>query len=469
MNINRIHNIHFSGIKGVGMTALALYAQDMGKNITGSDVAEEFVTQKVLQRRNLPISVGLSEDSVPPDTGALVYSAAHPKNPQIRYAEKKSIPVLSYAQALAQLTSEKQIVAVCGVGGKSTTAAMIATILHKARMSPSFVIGVGNISSFGVPGRFVEGKHAVVEADEYVTVPNADMTPKFLYLNPKIIVVTNIEHDHPDVYKNLDETKQAFQRFFRHLPNDGLLVANIDSANVQSALVSLRELRFSAEVVTYGFSPQADWHIEKIVVKDNKTQCTVGFDGVSAELTLSIPGKFNAANAVAAMVVATHLGVAHRVSRQALEQFRGTKRRFQRIGSFKGVEVWDDYAHHPNQIQATLAAARNWFAKRRLVVVFQPHTYSRTKALLEDFAQALSLADEVIVTEIYASAREKKDPSISGSVLAQRTAKHLKSSRYIQKDAVLEYLRSSTKSGDVVMTLGAGDIYKVAEEMVGSG
>lgn len=450
------------------MTALALYARDRGHQVTGSDVAEDFVTQQVLDQRKFPTSVGFDEKNVPRNAQALIYSAARPENPQIRRAQSLNIPTLSYAQALGQFVIDKKVIAACGVGGKTTTAAMIATILEQANLNPSFVIGVGNIFNFGVPGRWRKGELAVLEADDYVAVPGIDNTPKFLYLHPKVIVVTNIEHDHPDVYANEGEVKKAFLAFFRLLPKEDLLVANLDSKNIKSLLTSDAAQNLKTNVITYGFSPEADWQIKQVKMQNSKTEFLLEFGGVSADFRLSVPGKFNAANAAAATIVATHLGVAQKVSIQALEKFQGTQRRFQRIGSYMGVEVWDDYAHHPNQIRATLNAARSWFPKKKLIVVFQPHTYSRTKALLDDFAQALSLSDEVIITEIYSSAREEEDSSISGKTLNQKTARKLKNCKYIPKDAVLEYLLSATKSGDVVMTLGAGDIYKIAQSLIKS-
>lgn len=465
MRLEEIKHIHFSGIKGVGMTALALYAQDMGKTISGSDVAEEFVTEEVLRSRNLPISVGFDPKNLPSETDLLVYSAAHASNPQVSFSTKRKIPALSYAQALAEFTAGKKLIATCGVGGKSTTASLIATVLSQAQFRPSFIVGVGNIPNLSVPGKYDTGTYAVVEADDYVAVPGVDLTPKFLYLKPSIIVVTNIEFDHPDVYLSLVETQQAFVSFFRLLPEKGLLVANIDNKQVKAAISKLRSQRPDVRVETYGFSPEALWKIESLNSAARKTQVSIIFKGVKISLTLNLPGRFNAANACAALAVATQLGVSQRIAVDAVSKFRGTTRRFQYLGSYSGVEVWDDYAHHPSEITQTLRAARDWFKKKRIVVVFQPHTYSRTKALLEDFSRSLSLADEVIITQIYASAREKEDNSITGAMLAQRTREFLKNSKHLKQDQVLKYLKKTTGKSDVVLTMGAGDIYKVAKEL----
>lgn len=465
MDLKKIKHIHFSGIKGVGMTALALYAQDMGKTITGSDVQEEFVTQEVLESRAIPITFGFKAENLPGQTDLVVFSAAHPNNEQVKLAVNKKIPALSYAQALAQITRQKQTIAVCGVGGKSTTAAMIAQVLEEARLNPSFIIGAGNVTNFNVPGRFVDGKYAVLEADDYAAVPKIDNTPKFLFLRPQIIVATNIEFDHPDIYNNLEESKEVFLSFFKLLPDDGLLVANSDNQNLKTVVSKIKELRPKLNILTYGYSPQADCRISAIAIEDQKTDFSISHKVISIDYSLSVPGRFNAANATAALLVATHLGADLRKISQALKNFKGLKRRFEKVGSFKQVEVWDDYAHHPSEIKATLRAAKSWFKGRKIIAVFQPHTYSRTKALLAEFAKSLSLADEVIITEIFASAREEKDPTISGKDLARKAQEHNKNTSFINFAALLEYL-VQTEDNTIILTLGAGDIYKVARKLV---
>lgn len=466
LDLRRSKHLHFLGIKGVGMTSLALYAQDMGKTVSGSDVREEFVTQEALDRRNIQIDTNLDSARFPTGTDGIVYSGVYPTNPKLGEALKQGIPTLSYGQALAKFTLEKDVIATCGVGGKSTTAAMMATILSHAKRHPSFVVGVGNIPNLRISGRFdPKGSLAVVEADEYVSVPKIDLTPKFHYLSPMVIIATNIEHDHPDVYKDLGATLGIFERFFARLPSDGLLVANIDSKNLQAALKRIAQ-KLRCAVMTYGYSPQADWRIQRFATGKRRTTFVVEVKGVSIEIELSVPGKFNAANATASLIAATHVGIPQREAVTALRIFKGTQRRFERVGNRGGIEFWDDYAHHPSEIQATLEAARTWFSEKRLVVIFQPHTYSRTKALLSEFSQALSHADQVIITDIFASAREKRDPSISGEILAKQTRKYLSDTQYLKKGEMVEYLKNSLTDDDVVMTLGAGDIYKVAQQLV---
>lgn len=466
IDLHKIKNIHFSGIKGVGMTALALYAQDMGKKITGSDTSEDFITKDILDKRRIPIKHGFSKSHITSELDLLIFSAARPENPQIAQSRKFGIPSLSYAKALALFLIKKEVIAVCGVGGKTSTSAMLATIMDYANRDPSFIVGVGNINNLGVPGRFSKGKYAVVEADDYIAVPNIDNTPKFLYLSPKIIIATNIEHDHPDAYPSYKDTRKAFIKFFSKVnPNDGLLIVNIDNKNVQEIITHMRKKSYRIPVVTYGFSPQADWRLINAKISEQKTICKISWKNIIFDLKLKVPGKFNALNATAALVVATHLGVSQKKAVEALNKFVGTRRRFEKVGRYKNIEVWDDYAHHPIEIEATLGAARKWFKSKRITTVFQPHTYSRTKSLLKDFSRSFNSSDRVIITQIYSSKREKKDSSISGKLLSLETSKHHPHVKYFHTKSVLEYLKKTLKDDDVLITLGAGNIYKIGQEL----
>ena len=448
------------------MTALALYTQDLGCKVTGSDVWEDFVTSRVLAKRRIPITVGFSPRLIRKETKLLIYSAARPHNPQIAAAQEKEIKVLSYAQALGEFLKGKQTIAVCGVGGKTTTTAMISWILEKCGQNPSYVAGVGEINNLGFPGRWTKGEIAVVEADDYVSVPGIDNTPKFMYLDPKIIVITNIEHDHPDVYQDLNKTIEAFLAFLNKLPKDGLIVANIDSQNIRQTLNKLKAIRPQLKILTYGSTNTADWFVSDVTFKNQRTKFQLKINNQRFNLTLKIPGRFNVLNATAAVVVAANLKLNLAKTIQALGEFSSTKRRFEKIGEFNDIEVWDDYAHHPLQIQETLKAARSWFEKKRLIVVFQPHTYSRTKVLLDDFAQSFSAADKVIITDIFSSAREKTDPTISGKILAEKISHFHKDVTYLASTGMLKYLKTNLNAGDVILTLGAGDIYKLAEKLI---
>lgn len=435
MDIFRAKHIHFTGIKGVGMTALALCAQDLGIKVTGSDVSEVFVTDETLKRRGIRWSVGFGEKNLTPLPDLAITTGAHGglNNPEVLAAKKMGIPIMTHAEALAAITEGKDVIAVCGVGGKSTTSAMIATIFDSAGFHPSFAVGVGDIPSLGSPGRYdKEGKIFIVEADEYAISPGVDNRPRFSLLAPRVIVVTNIEHDHPDIYPTIAETKKAFREFVEKVPNNGLIVANAGNEIVSEVTKNL-----SATVETYSAN--------------------------DITFRLNVPGKFNLENAAAAKKVAEFYGINTDQVMNGLLKFTGTRRRFEKIGEKNGILFYDDYAHTPNEIRATLAAAREWFPGKRIIAVFQPHTYSRTKALFNEFAKSFGDADVVGIMDIYASARETNDLGISGKLLSDEISKFNKSVHYTDgHGSTLEWVKKSIKPGDVVLILGAGDIFRIS-------
>lgn len=471
MNINKIRHIHFTGIKGVGLTSLALCAQDLGISISGSDVDEVFVTDEILKTRHLNYKTGFSPKNIPsalydqPSSSLLIYTAAHngPNNPEVKAAKNKGIKTLSHAEAVGLFMQGKIGISVCGVGGKTTIASMVAAILEKANLKPSFAIGVGNINSLGVPGKYNQhGKYFVTEADEYFAAPGVDDTPKFLYQHPEIIAVTNIEYDHPDVYESFTDTKKAYSKFFSNLPKEGIIVAFADNQNT----LKLTK-RSGKTLVTYGSHPRADFLLKSSIITENKQLVILMHKGVQQEYVLSIPGKFNAFNAMAAIAIATHLGIDHRTCSTALKKFTGSMRRFQVLGSTNGVTIVDDYAHHPGEIKVTLKAAKDWFPGQRIVAIFQPHTYSRTKALFSQFSQSFVDADEVILLPIYSSAREAIDPDISGKKLAEAVKKVHPSASYQENSAdLLKYLKENSTQNDVIMTMGAGDISLLGKKLL---
>ncbi|MGB9706668.1 MAG: UDP-N-acetylmuramate--L-alanine ligase [Microgenomates group bacterium] len=456
--LKKIKHVHFTGIKGVGMTALACCLQDLGIKISGSDIEEIFVTDKVLKQRKIPWKVGFSEKNLTPKPDLVITTGAHGglTNPEVVAATEMKIPVLTHAQALGKMMEGKEGISVCGVGGKTTTASMIATVLEKAGRKPSYAIGVGEIFPLGAPGKYSNGLEFVAEADEYANSPGTDNRPRFSFQNPKIIVVTNIEYDHPDVYRDLNHTKEVFSDFFKKIPKDGLLVACADNKNTLGVAK-----KFPKVLQTYGFSPQADWQITKTYFGQGQTIFRLQHRGVVIdEIKIRVPGRFNILNATAAFAVGTFLGINAQTIKKGLEEFWGTKRRFEFVGAVRGVRVYDDYAHHPTEIRQVLLAAKQWFPQERILVVFQPHTYSRTKALFSEFSRAFAGTNIVIITEIYASAREKDDLGINGKMLAEETAKHHPRVVYEPGEkGVVEFLRKETQPGDVIITMGAGSIF----------
>ncbi len=421
------------------MCALALCAQDLGIKITGSDLGEIFVTDQILKERKINWGVGFDERRISKDVDLVITTGAHGglQNSEVLAAKKKGIPVLTQAQALAEFSQGKEVIAVCGVGGKTTTSALIAHILDFCNSHPSYAIGVGKIYPLGYPGRYSkEGKFFVCEADEYVNSPGVDNTPKFLFLSPKIVVVTNIEHDHPDVYPTLADTKKVYLDFFKKIPKDGLLVANVQDENADeiTKYLSCRVVRFNTK----------------------------------ERIKSLLPGEYNQKNIAAAIAVANYLKIPNNKVLQAIKLFRGTQRRFEKVGETKnGALVYDDYAHHPEEIKAVLKAARKLFPQKRIVAVFQPHTYSRTKAFFEEFAKAFSDCNIVGFMDIYSSAREAKDSTVSSELLTKEVRKYRKNVFYLKghKETV-SWLNENLQKGDILLTLGAGDIFYIHKELV---
>ena len=447
------------------MTALALCYQDLGKKVSGSDIAEVFVTDAILAERRIAWTVGIGPQNLKRLPDLLVMTAAHGglSNPEAVYAKEHNVPVITFADGQADLSKRKKTITVCGVGGKTTTCSMIATVLDYAGLHPSFTVGVGNIFPLGVPGRFdKKGEHFICEGDEFVISPGINNNPKFSLLDPKVVVVTNIEHDHPDIYPTIEDTKRVFLNFFKKIPKKGVLVACVDNKNV-SQIVKKLEI----PVVTYGFNKNADWQIKNLHFGDGKTHFSlISRTKKIKDLTLNIPGRFNVQNATAAFAVGNFLGLDAETLKAGLERYQGCMRRFQIMGQWRGSTFFDDYAHHPDEIKATLKAAREWFPERKITAVFQPHTYSRTKVLFKEFARAFSDTNVVALMDIYASAREKDDGTISSKMLWEETKKHHKNVFYTggQRET-LAWIKKNVRRGGVILTMGAGDIFHLYDKL----
>ncbi len=418
------------------MAALAVYAKERRFAVSGCDVEEEFPSDEVLKKGGIKPLVGFSGDHVMQLTGSrlVIYTGAHGgrKNPEVAVAIEAGIAALPHGQALGLFMEGKRHISVAGSHGKTTTAAMIATILTQAGYDPSYAIGCGEIGGLGLPGHCGRGDWFVAEADEYVTDPGHDATPRFLWQRPEILVITNIDFDHPDVYSSLADVKEAFQKLRDKVPASG-------------------------EIIT-----PADVHITNIHFAGGSTYFRMDIEGVTLpEFMLQVPGRHNGINAALAAAAANHVGVPWDEISKGLAKFTGAKRRFEKIGEIGLTNFYDDYAHHPAEIGATLSAARSWFPKRKIIAVFQPHTYSRTKALLNEFARSFSDADFAIVTDIYASTREHDTLGISGQTLAEKVAQNHRNSFFAKgKEEVKKILDAKVSDGDIVIFMGAGDIYK---------
>ncbi len=450
----KVKSAHLVGIKGVAMAALALYLADGGIRITGSDVPDVFPTDEELKKRGIRIDTGFDGARITkymPDV--VYYTGAHGgrDNIEVQAAIQAGIPVYPHGQALGMIMQGFRQIVVSGSHGKTTTSAMIATILEHAKLHPSYAIGCGAISGVGVSGKHGTGPWFVAEGDEYITDPHHDMTPRFLWLEPEVLVVTNIDFDHPDAYPDLTAVQGAFSSLQE---KSKTTIVNADDVNS-------RLLQKAAKVVSYGFSPAADYRITHVGVGAERMFFTLEERGVAVgEFSLKVAGLHNISNAVSSIIAAHMAGVGWEQIRSGLLAFTGTKRRFEKLKESKGITWYDDYAHHPAEIMATLKGAREWYPERRIIAVFQPHTYSRTKALLTEFAHAFSPANMVVLTDIYASAREHDTLGIDGSTLVTEASKHHPNVLYAKGEVEVEKILGSTvKSGDVVIFMGAGDIY----------
>lgn len=441
------------------MTALACCSQDLDIQVSGSDVEEVFVTDRILKNRNIRWKIGFDKKNLKKRPDLVITTGAHGGLDNIEAIEAKrlEVPILTHGQALGEFMEGKDGISVCGVGGKTTTSSIIAGVLEKAGRKPSYAVGVAEINPLGPGGRYNSGREFVAEADEYANSPGIDNRPRFSFQKPKVIVITNIEYDHPDVYENIGQTKETFRKFFESLPKNGLLVACADNPNTRETIKGL-----PGNVQTYGFSPKADWRIEKTYFGSGQTIFSLSYKSLMIEdIKIKIPGRFNVLNATAAFASATFLGLDARVIKKGLENFYGTKRRFEYIGQVRGIRLYDDYAHHPNEIKEILLATKKWFPQNRIIAIFQPHTYSRTRALLYEFGQAFSQADIAVVSDIYASAREKDDCGISGELLAQEVSKNHSFAVYMPGESqVISFLEKEAKNGDIIITLGAGSIFQ---------
>jgi UDP-N-acetylmuramate--alanine ligase len=456
---------HFIGIGGAGMSVLAHALLDRGDTVSGSDQSDS-VALEALRARGATVSVGHRADN-PGLAGAdqVVITAAVPAdNPELQAARAAGKPVVKRAVVLGALMDERVGVAVAGTHGKTTTTAMVAWILREAGRDPAFLVG-GVMSDLGTGGHWGGGAELVAEADEY--------DASFWQLRPQVGVITNIEADHLDFYPDLAAIHDAFRRFAANVRPGGTLLLCGDAPGARRLYDELQAQPAadgaSVRYLLYGTSADCTWQAAKERLNDNGgTDFVVVLDGRHlTTVSLLLPGRHNVLNALAALGAAAALGVTPLDAAAALGRFHGTWRRFQVKGTVDGVLVVDDYAHHPTEIAANIAAARRHLPGRRLVVVFQPHTYSRTRSFLGEFAEALQAADVVIICEIYA-ARERDTLGMSGRLLAERIEALAPGKVHFAPDlaAAADLAAVLLRPGDVLITFGAGDVWKVGEMLL---
>lgn len=463
--------IHFVGIKGVGMTPLAIIAKEAGFTVTGSDIGEEFITDETLKKAGITPLVGFEHAHITnPDL--VITTGAHGgfDNIEVKEALAKKIKVISAGEALGMFMKGKIFnksfhgISVAGTHGKTTTTGIISTILRENRLDPSFVVGAGNIASLGAPGHLGKGKYFIAEADEYATEPRHDLTPRFLWQFPQIALITNIEFDHPDVYSSIEDINFAFLKFANQLPNNGVLITCGDDREVQKLLK-----KYDKRVITYGFSPDNNYVITKVNISGEHMFFWVSaYGSLLGEFMLKVVGEHNALNALAALITGMEVGLTIEKMKPALLRFTGAKRRLEFIGDLAtGAKLYDDYAHHPTEIKKTLHALRKQYPRKKIICIFQPHTFSRTKKLFDEFVRSFDNVDTVVLADIYPSLREAFDPSVSSGMLSIALEKNYKEVIYLpSKENVAEFINQKKfRSDTILVTMGAGDIYKIKNKL----
>lgn len=446
-------HFHFTGIGGIGMSGIAEVLLNLGYTISGSDLRLSPITER-LAKMGARIVEGHAAENVDAANAVVVSSAVDQQNPEVVEARRLGIPVIPRGELLAELMRLKFGIAIAGSHGKTTTTSMVATILSDSGLDPTVVVG-GRVGTMG-------GSNARVGRSDFLVVESDESDGSFLKLSPILAVVTNIDREHLDHYKDIDEIRAAFRDFVNKVPFYGAAILCLDDENVQRILPAINR-----RTITYGTSAQVDLAIAEPDCGHFASDFRLRMGGKDlGKFHLKVPGFHNVLNAAAAVAIALELEVAPGRIREALASFAGVDRRFQTRGQERGVTVIDDYGHHPTEIRATLAAAR-LCEYRRLLAIFQPHRYTRTAALADEFARSFNLADQVYLLDIYA-ASEKPIPGVGAAELAEKLRAYgHRSVRYVGTiDAAVEAVAAEAQPGDLVMTLGAGNVWQAGDRLL---
>lgn len=455
MSMNRkTKHIHFVGIGGIGMSGIAELLLNLGYKVSGSDLSCSAITEN-LARLGGMIYQGHRSEWIEGANVVVTSSAISQNNPEVVRARETNVPVIMRAEMLAELMRLKKYgIAIAGSHGKTSTTSMVSWMLASAGLDPTIVIG-GKVDALGGNAKLGAGEYLVAEADE--------SDGSFLKLSPVVEVVTNIDLEHLDYYRDLDHIKATFLEFIAKIPFYGAAIVCLDDENIADILPSIKK-----RTITYGLTPQSDIYGDGIVWEEGRIHFTVkSAAGELGRIDIAPPGMHNVYNALAVVCVGLELEIPFVKIKQALGSFAGVQRRMQKKGEIAGITVVDDYGHHPTEIRATLAAIKRAWPEKRLVVLFQPHRYSRTKALFKEFQTCFHKADYLVMTDIYAASEEPLE-GVTSECLLEATMKHgQRHTRYIGKvEEVAGELLPFLETGDLVLTLGAGNIVKVGEELL---
>lgn len=459
--------VYLIGIKGTGMTALAQVLQTWGCLVSGSDTAQHYFTDEVLKGLRIPYQEGFAVKNLPADVSLVVRSAAYDEdNIEVTAALQRRLPVLTYPEAVGViLNAAKQSVGVCGSHGKTTSTALLGAVLQEAGLRPTVLVGT-SVPEFG-------GHNALAGRRDLAVAELCEYRRHFLSSKPKIVILTNIDWDHPDSAKTKEDYERAFSLFLQNLSPDSTIIFNGDDENCRRVINQPEIQKRFSRLVSFGFGGINDWRAERILAQGSQKNggqvFKVFHNGVvEGEFNLRLIGEHNIRNALGVLAAASLLNVDRSLASAVFARFVGSKRRFEHKGVINGVDIFDDYAHHPTEIAATLKAARERLGKLKIWVVFQPHTYSRTATFLDDFAKSFTYADVVIVNEVFASVREKAEkPTVTSETLVTKMKRHKSMVSYIPGfSETAAYLKEQVRSGDVVITMGAGDAYLVGEMLL---
>ncbi|MDK9708744.1 MAG: UDP-N-acetylmuramate--L-alanine ligase [Desulforhopalus sp.] len=447
-------HIHFVGIGGIGMSGIAELLLNLGYKVSGSDLNDTGITRK-LSSLGGAVYQGHHSDWITGADVVVTSSAISADNPEVVKARETNVPVIMRAEMLAELMRLKKYgIAIAGSHGKTSTTSMVSWMLCYAGLDPTIVIG-GKVDALGGNAKLGEGEFLVAEADE--------SDGSFLKLSPVVEVITNIDLEHLDYYRDLDHIKETFLQFIDKIPFYGAAIICLDDPNIADILPAIKK-----RTITYGLTPQADYYADKISWQDGRVHFTVkNAGGELGRVSIVPPGMHNVYNALAVVCVGMELELPFEKIQGALQSFAGVQRRMQKKGEINGITVVDDYGHHPTEIRATLAAIKQAWPEKRLVVLFQPHRYSRTKGLFKEFQTCFHQADYLVMTDIYAASEQPIEGVTSESLLAATMHHGQRNTRYVARvDRMAAELLPIIKAGDLVLTLGAGNIVRVGEELL---
>jgi len=474
MDLSKIKKIYMIGVKGVGMTMLGQFLAANGAEVSGSDGPEKYMTDEVLAKAGIKVTEHFAVLNIPKDADLIIYSTAYNKKTNIEVAAALAgkIKTLTYAEALGEIFNQKYGIAVVGSHGKTTTTAWLGYVMKMAGLEPSVMVGA-QVPQFDGCSLIGGLDYLVIEADEYQN--------KLKNYQPKAVILNNIDYDHPDFFPTEEDYKNVFIEFIKKIPSKGFLVANFDDPIIKK----IAQVNCHGKVITYAINEAADYVAYDI--KNNNGQqyfkVKLGVEDVDdtdneakaeelGDFSIKLAGRHNILNALAVIAACVELNIELFKIRKYLEEFTGTARRMQVLGEFRGATVIDDYAHHPTEIKATIEAVRQKYGGRKLVVVFHPHTFSRTKALFDGFAKSFGQVDELIIIDIYGSARERQGGVHSWDLVEKikinnQTSGIKQEVKYISTLAECEkYLRGHAGRDDIVVLMGAGDIFRVGENLV---